>query len=135
MLGVSININNLCYDPVVLKKKLGKPRKNCFFVSNLHKKGVIMGHAQNEKQIFWGRNNKIRSSAFRNFLFHQNIICFGWIMNLFLSSVMFFVKKDLKKCWDVPVTCTRKLEIDWYSSYFEVWLENVMSFKGNFNLT
>ena len=47
------------------------------------------------KTIFFGRNNKSasRSPAFRNFLFYQNIICFGWVMNLSLSWVMFSVKK------------------------------------------
>ena len=39
------------YNPVVLKKKLAKP-KNCFFEHNFHKKGVIMGHTQNGKQFF-----------------------------------------------------------------------------------
>ena len=33
-----------------------------------------MDHAQDEKKFF-GRNNKSRSSAFRKFLFYQNI-CF-----------------------------------------------------------
>ena len=65
---------------------------NCFG-SNFHKKGVlIMGCAQNENNFF-GRNNKNRSSAFGNFLFYHNNICFGWVMNLFLSWVIFFVKK------------------------------------------
>ena len=45
------------------------------------------------KKNFFGRNNKSRSSAFRKFLFYQNIICFDWVMNLFLSWVMFSVKK------------------------------------------
>ena len=39
-----------------------------------------MDHAQEEKK------------AFRKFLFYQNIICFDWVMNFFLSSVMFSVK-------------------------------------------
>ena len=65
---------------------------NCFG-SNFHKKGVlIMGCTQNENNFF-GRNNKNRSSAFGNFLFYHNNICFGWVMNLFLSWVIFFVKK------------------------------------------
>ena len=75
------------------EKKLVKPLKNCFFGPNLHRQGVIMDHAQDEKKIFFGRNNKNRSSAFRKFLFYQNIICFDWVMNFFLSSVMFSVKK------------------------------------------
>ena len=51
-----------------------------------------MDHAQDEF-FFFGRNNKSRSSAFRKFLFYQNIICFDWAINFFLSSVMFSVKK------------------------------------------
>ena len=51
-----------------------------------------MDHAQDEFFFFFGRNNKSRSSAFRKFLFYQNI-CFDWVMNFFLSSVMFSVKK------------------------------------------
>ena len=50
-----------------------------------------MGHTQDAKKFF-GRNKKSRSSAFRKFLFYQNI-CFDWVMNLFLSWVMFSVKK------------------------------------------
>ena len=34
-----------------------------------------MDHAQDEK-IFFGINNKTRSSAFRKLLFYQNIMCF-----------------------------------------------------------
>ena len=45
------------------------------------------------KNIFFDRNNKSRSSAFRNFLFYQSIICFDWVMNLFLFCVIFFIKK------------------------------------------
>ena len=53
-----------------------------FFGPKLHRNGVIMGHTQNGKRFF-GRNNKSRSSAFRKFLFYQNIICFDWVLNLF----------------------------------------------------
>ena len=53
MLKGSININNLCWNPAASskkKKKNGKTSKNCFFWSNLHKKGIVMGHIQNAKQ-------------------------------------------------------------------------------------
>ena len=73
-------------------KKLVKPLKYCFCGPNLHRKEVIMGHAQ-DGRIFFGRNNKSRSSAFKKFLFYQNIICFDWVMNLFPSWVMLSVKK------------------------------------------
>ena len=45
------------------------------------------------ENFFFGRNNKSRPLAFRKFLFYQNIISFDWVMNLFLSCVMFSVKK------------------------------------------
>ena len=94
MLRDSIHINSFCCNSVVLKN-YGKTSNNCFFGPNLHSIKVRMGYAQNEKQVFFGRNNKSRSSAFKNFLLYQNIICFGWAMNLFLFSVMFFYPKRL----------------------------------------
>ena len=54
------------------EKKLEKPLKIASFGTNLCKKGVRMGHAQNEKQIFLAEitdNKKSRSSAFRNLNF------------------------------------------------------------------
>ena len=57
-------------------KKLVKRFKSSFFGPNLHRKGVIMGNTQDGK-IFFGRNNKSRSSVFRKFSFYQNIICFN----------------------------------------------------------
>ena len=46
------------------------------------------------KKKFFGRytKNSSWSAAFRNFLFYENIICFDWAINLFLSWVMPFVK-------------------------------------------
>ena len=55
MLEDTININNLCCNQEVLKKKVGK--KIAFFGANLHKKEVIMGSAQDGK-FFFGRNQK-----------------------------------------------------------------------------
>ena len=53
-----------------------------------------MGHAKDGFFFFFFcRNSKSRSLAFRKILFYQNIICFDWVMNLFLSWVMFSVKK------------------------------------------
>ena len=52
MLEDTININNLCWNPAVLKKKLVKPLKNCFFGPNLHRKTVIMDYVQDEKKSF-----------------------------------------------------------------------------------
>ena len=74
------------------EKKLVKPLKNCFFGLDFHRKVVIMGHPHDGK-LFFGRNNKSRSSTFTKFLFYQNILCFDWVMNLFLSWEMFSVEK------------------------------------------
>ena len=68
MLGNSININNLCCNPLVLKKKLVKPPKNCSFGTNLHKKRVIMGHSHNEKQFFWQKWQKQIISFQKHFI-------------------------------------------------------------------
>ena len=103
MLKGSININNLCWNPAASskkKKKMAKPLKIAFFGPICTKKGLlwVTSKMQNNKR----RNNKRRSSGFRNFLFSQNIICFSWVMNLFLSWVMFFVKKvsfSKKQLW------------------------------------
>ena len=72
------------------EKKLVKPLKNCFFGPNLHRRGH---YGPRQDGIFSGRNNKSRWSTFRKFLFYQNIICFDWVKNLFLSWVMLSVKK------------------------------------------
>ena len=71
-------------------KKVGKTSQKLFFGPNLHRKEVIMGHTQDGKFFLAGR-----SSAFRKFLFYQNTICFDWVMNLFLSWVMFSVQKSV----------------------------------------
>ena len=79
------------------------------------------------KTIFWGRNNKYRSSAFRNFLFYQNAICFGWVMNLFLSWLMFFVKKchfQLKQlCHSIStfITVFYSLRVDIWFFNWSIW--------------
>ena len=92
MSGDSININNLCCNPAVLKKK--KLLKIAFLGPISTKKGHYGPHPK-WKIIFFGKNNNSRSVAPRN-LFYQNIICFGWVvMNLFLSWVMLFVKKSV----------------------------------------
>ena len=78
-------INQFCCNPAVLKKKKIKPLKIFFFWTQFAQKGVVMGHAQDGKKIWGAKNNKSRSPAFRKFLFYQNIICFDWVKNLFLS--------------------------------------------------
>ena len=85
-------------------EKKVKPLKNCFFEPNFTGKGSFW--ATPNGIFFCCRNNKSRSSAFRKFLFYQNIVCFDWVMNLFLYW-MFSVKKvsfQLKQlCLDTPL--------------------------------
>ena len=73
MLGYSININNLCCNKVVLKKKKKvKALKIAIFGINLCKKGVRMGHIQDETQIILEEltdNKKSRSSTSKNLNF------------------------------------------------------------------
>ena len=72
--------------------KLVKPLKNCFLDPICTEKRSLWATHMMEN-FFFGRNNKSRSSAFRKFLFYQNIIFFDWVMDLSLSWVMFSVKK------------------------------------------
>ena len=53
MLGDSINMNNFCCNPVVLKKKIGKTSKKLLFWAQFTQKEVIIGHILNEKQFFF----------------------------------------------------------------------------------
>ena len=110
------NINNLCCSPVVLKKIKKTSKKFLFLGPICTKNGSLLATLKMENNFF-GRNNKSRSSAFWNFLFYQNIIRFGWVMNLFLSWMMFFVKKvsfPAKKAVDIYVTHHHWLIFDWW---------------------
>ena len=71
------------------EKKLVKLLNIAIFGPNLHKKGVSMSHIQTKKYLF-GINSKNRSSAFRKFLFYQNIII---SLSLFLFCVVLFCQK------------------------------------------
>ena len=84
MLGDTININNLCCNPSSSEKKLFKTPKNCFFGPNLHRKGLIMGHAQGG--IFFSRK-KADHQLSESFYFIK-ISHFDWVMNLSLTWVM-----------------------------------------------
>ena len=51
------------------EKKLVKPLKNCFFGLNLHRKEVIMGHAQDKKKFFLAEITKADHQLSENFDF------------------------------------------------------------------
>ena len=80
------------FQSISSEKKLKKPLK-FFFLEPIYIKKGSSWATPKTKNNFFDRNNKSRSSSFRNILFNQNIICFDWVMNLFVSWVMFFVKK------------------------------------------
>ena len=93
MLGDSINIKSLLQSSSS-EKNLVKPLKIAFLgpVCTTKRSTWAIPKMKNNFFFFF-RNNKSRSSAFRNFSFYQNIICFGWVMNLFLFCLIFFIKK------------------------------------------
>ena len=88
VLGYTINLNNLWCNPAVLKK-VGK----LLFWTQFAQKRGHYGPRARCKNIFCVRSNKNRSSAFRKFLFYQDIRCFDRVISLFLSWVMFSVKR------------------------------------------
>ena len=88
MLGHGINIYNLCYYMVVLKKKLIKLLKIALLGHYLGKTWANMGHTQYKAQFFSG-HNKRRWQAFKN-LFYE--ISFDWVMNDFLTLWYFAAK-------------------------------------------
>ena len=82
ILGYSISINNFTCNPVEFWQKIGKASKNCHFWAQLVQKRDHYGWVMTKTKNFFFRNNKQRS--FRNFLSYQNIICFDWVMFLYL---------------------------------------------------
>ena len=75
------------------EKKLVKPLKNCFFGPNLHRKGVIMDHAQDEKKIFLVEITKADHQLSECFYFIKISYVLTELCIFFLSSMMFSVKK------------------------------------------
>ena len=67
VLGDSVNINSLCCNPVVLKNKIGKTSKKLLFWAQFSQKRGHYEPRPKWKTIFFGRNNKSKSLAFRNF--------------------------------------------------------------------
>ena len=76
------------------KKKIGKTSKNCFFWAQFELQKGQHGPCPKWKTMFFGRNNK--STDYQQLLetfYLIKISCLGWVMNLFLFCVMFFIKK------------------------------------------
>ena len=109
MLGDSININNFCCNPVVLEKKknpvgiafLGGP------ICTTKGSAWAMPKMKNNFFFLFFRNNKSRSSAFRNFNLTKYHMF--WLSSESFSTMcdIFFIKKahvQLKQLWSsVPV--------------------------------
>ena len=87
----SIDISSFCCNPVVLKK-IGKTSKNCFFQAQFALQRGQHGSHSKWKTIFFDRNNKSRSSAFRNFLSKDNLFWLSYKSFSILCDV-FFIKK------------------------------------------
>ena len=79
---------------LVLQSSMSSSEKNYFLSPICIKKGSLRATPKIKKTFFFGRNDKSRSSSFRNFLLYQNIICFDWVMNLLSILGDFFCKKS-----------------------------------------
>ena len=84
MLVDPTNNKNLCCNPAVLKK-IVKPQKLLLFGPTGTKKCQYGPHPK-WKTNFFGRNNKSSWSAFRNFLFYQNILTEFQIFGVFFFN-------------------------------------------------
>ena len=77
-----------CYNAVVLRK-ISKIVKNCSFLKTLcRKKQDQQWSIPKIKSSFFPSNNK-KPKALNNVSFDQNITCFDWVMNDFLSGMIF----------------------------------------------
>ena len=85
------------------EKKLVKPLKNCFFGPNLHRKGVIMGYAQDGKKFFLAEITKADHQLSESFYFIKisyvltELWIFIYLEWCFLSKKCYFQWKQL--CW------------------------------------
>ena len=86
------------------EKKLVKPLKNCFFGPNLHGKGVIMDHAQDEKKFFLVGITKADHQLSESFYFIKisyvliELWVFFYLEWCFLSKKCYF---QLKHLWQL----------------------------------
>ena len=71
------------------EKKVGKTSYKLFFEPNLHKKGIIKGHAQNKKNIFFWQKWQKQIIIFQKlftlskynmfWLSYESFIYLGWL--------------------------------------------------------
>ena len=84
------------------EKKLVKPLKNCFFGPNLHRKGVLMGHAQDEKKFFLAEITKADVQLSESFYFIKISYVLTELWIFFYLEWCFLSKKShfqLKQLW------------------------------------
>ena len=75
------------------EKKLVKPLKNCFFGPNLHRKGVIMDHAQDEKKFFLVEITKTDHQLSESFYFIKILYVLTELWIFFYLEWWFLSKK------------------------------------------
>ena len=75
------------------EEKLVKPLKNCVLDPICIEKESLWTTPKMKKNIFFGRNKKNRSSAFRKFLFYQNIMFWLSYESFSINQWCFLSKK------------------------------------------
>ena len=105
------------------------------FWAQFAQKSVHYGPRLEWNTILGGRNNKSRLSAFRNFLFYQNIVSFGWVIGLFLPWVKFFVKKVSfpAKTGNYPLILNKQWRIRLVSRKFGLFFNFFFEIKHSTN--
>ena len=76
------------------EKKLVKSLKNCFYGTNLHRKGIIMGQAQNKKLFFFQKKQK-QIISFQKFFILSKYQMFWLSYESFSILSDVFVKKSV----------------------------------------
>ena len=85
MLVDSINVNNFNCNPIILKNILVKPLTITIFGHNLRKKGVTIGHAQNEKQFFTEKNKPGHKLSKKNYFIKISyVLAQLWMFSYFV---------------------------------------------------
>ena len=98
------------------EKKLVKPLKNCFFGPNLHRKGVIMGYAQDGKKFFLAEITKADHQLSESFYFIKisyvltELWIFFYLEWCFLPQKCHFQQKQLCSTAEQCGECDRCMD-------------------------
>ena len=104
------------------EKKLVKPLKNCFFGPNLHRKGVIMDHAQDEKNCFLVEITKADHQLSESFYFIKISYVLTELRIFFYLWVMLSVKKVLFPVLIAPKNEQHQMQIAWHNGAPRIFL-------------